>query len=177
MTAELKAQGERNWVEHLLTAHGRHLLSYASRFLGVAQAEEVVQETFLRLWQVATRPDEPVAWLFTVCRHLCIDRGRKDRRMHIVEPDKLARHGERAAEAVPTDSVGEQAQSVETALALMTAQQQEAVRLKFLHDRSYKEIAQIMDISVSHVGVLLHNALKRVRNSMQPTTSVAGGAL
>ena len=36
--------------------------------------------------------------------------------------------------------------------------QQEILRLKFQGGLSYKEIADVMDLTISHVGVLIHNA-------------------
>lgn len=167
---------QRAWVESLLTAHGRHLLGYATRFLGAAQGEEVVQEAFFRLWQIpaAERPEHPAAWLFTVCRRLCIDRGRKDSRMHLVDPHEFSGHADPQAAEADTSEEGDRKSAVDTLLKQMTPQQQEAVRLKFMHDRSYKEISLIMGISVSHVGVLLHNALKRVRD-VKANFAFAGG--
>ena len=45
----------------------------------------------------------------------------------------------------------------------LTPSQQEVVRLKFQTGLSYKEIAEVTDKSVNHVGVLLHQALKRLK--------------
>ena len=41
--------------------------------------------------------------------------------------------------------------------------QREVVRLKFQSDLSYREIAEVTQLSVSNVGFLLHNALKQLR--------------
>lgn len=41
--------------------------------------------------------------------------------------------------------------------------QQEVIRLKFQNGFSYKEISGITALSVSHVGVLIHNAVTRLR--------------
>ena len=51
------------------------------------------------------------------------------------------------------------------------ANQREAIRLKFQNQFSYREIAEVMGLSESHVGVLLHLALKTLRQSFAtPTT-------
>ena len=53
--------------------------------------------------------------------------------------------------------------------------QQEAVRLKFLQQFSYREIAEVMNLSESHVGVLIHTALKKLRQAFaEPLQSPAG---
>jgi RNA polymerase sigma-70 factor (ECF subfamily) len=45
----------------------------------------------------------------------------------------------------------------------LTVQQQEVLVLKFKDELSYKEIAELTGLSVSHVGVLLHEALGALR--------------
>ena len=60
-------------------------------------------------------------------------------------------------------------------LAGLPANQQEAVRLKFLQQFSYREIAGVMGLSESHVGVLLHTALKTLRQSFADPMHTVGG--
>ena len=47
----------------------------------------------------------------------------------------------------------------------MNEREREIVILKMEHDKSYKEIAEIMNLTVSNVGFILHGALKKVRNA------------
>jgi len=55
-------------------------------------------------------------------------------------------------------------------VAGLPAPQQEAVRLRFQSQFSYREIAGVMGLSESHVGVLLHTAIKTLRQSFADTT-------
>ena len=48
-------------------------------------------------------------------------------------------------------------------VATLPARQQEVLQLKFQNDLSYQEISEITKLSVSHVGVLIHTALKTLR--------------
>ena len=48
-------------------------------------------------------------------------------------------------------------------VATLPPRQQEVLQLKFQNDLSYQEIAEITKLSVSHVGVLIHTALKTLR--------------
>ena len=50
-------------------------------------------------------------------------------------------------------------------LAELPASPQEAVRLRFLQSFSYREIAGVMGLTESHVGVLLHTAIKTLRQT------------
>lgn len=71
----------------------------------------------------------------------------------------------RAANPTERVEVRDLARAVLDRLAGLPAKEQEAVRLRFLQGFSYREIAGVMGITVSHVGVLLHTALKSLRQS------------
>jgi RNA polymerase sigma-70 factor (ECF subfamily) len=58
-------------------------------------------------------------------------------------------------------------------LGELPANQQEVIRLKFQHGLSYKQIAEVTQLSVSNVGFLMHTGLKTLRqllNPNEPTT-------
>jgi RNA polymerase sigma-70 factor (ECF subfamily) len=48
-------------------------------------------------------------------------------------------------------------------IATLPARQQEVIQLKFQNDLSYQQIAEIMRTTANNVGVLLHTALKTLR--------------
>ena len=48
-------------------------------------------------------------------------------------------------------------------VATLPPRQQEVLQLKFQNDLSYQEISEITQLSVSNVGVMIHNALKTLR--------------
>src|SRR5215831_11313832 len=77
----------------LYADHGSALRRFATRLSGDhGRAEDIVQETMLRAWRypekVAGRTGAPLAWLYTVARHLAIDQHRA-RRSHPTEPTGL----------------------------------------------------------------------------------------
>lgn len=49
----------------------------------------------------------------------------------------------------------------------LNEREREIVILKMEHDKSYKEIAEIMNLTVSNVGFILHGALKKVQERLQ----------
>ena len=68
---------------------------------------------------------------------------------------------------------------VRQALVELESQQAEVFCLACLEDMDYRDIAEILGLSVSHVGVLLHRAKARLRERMDvytpsPTTPPAG---
>lgn len=60
----------------------------------------------------------------------------------------------------------EQSPTVIAALESLTDKQQEVIRLKFQGGLSYQEIAEVMEITANHVGVLIHTALKTIREKL-----------
>ena len=54
------------------------------------------------------------------------------------------------------------------AVDTLPERQQEIVRLKFQNGLSYREISRITEMSVSNVGVTLHNAIKAIRKQINP---------
>ena len=60
----------------------------------------------------------------------------------------------------------ESAERVASYLAHLPDREQEIVRLKFQEDLSYREIGEVLGLSVANVGYLLHMALKKLRARM-----------
>ena len=146
------------------------LVNYALGLTGdLEAARDAVQDTFLRLCeQPPGKVDSHLAqWLFTVCRNRILDVRRKDQRMtplHEVELDhRVAPDPSPADQAVARDGV----RHITELLADLPPHQREVVRLKFQNQLSYQEIAAITSLTVSHVGVLLHTALKTLREWYQ----------
>lgn len=146
------------------------LLQYATRITGDRErARDVVQETFVQLQRQDREESDaaPAKWLFTVCRNRALNVCRKERRMTYLDDDLLA--------AKPGDEPrpNEQLEQKEARgfllrmLETLPPRQQELLQLKFQNDLSYAEIAEITRMSVSNVGVTIHNALKTLREKHQ----------
>jgi RNA polymerase sigma-70 factor (ECF subfamily) len=162
------------WVSDLLALHEGPLLRYAQRFLGdLEQARDVVQETFLKLCRQspAELDGHAVEWLYTVCRNAAIDARRKDRRMStLTDETEAATAGRERAPESPAETQ-DSAHRILSLMPKLTASQQEVIRLRFQSGLSYKEISGVTGMTVNHVGVVLHNALKTLREELQ--TAVA----
>ncbi len=165
---------DRDWIVAAARRFERPLLAYVRRLLGDPhRGQDVVQDAFLQLCKQSRAEVEPrlAAWLFAVCRRRVVDVLRKENRMTSLSADPPA-----AADG-PADAL-EHKDATEAVLARLSrlpANQQEAVRLKFLQQFSYREIAEVMDLSESHVGVLLHTALTTLRRSFaEPSKTTRG---
>ncbi len=155
-----------DWIQGVLAEHEGRLLRYTSRIVGEPAAREIVQEAFLRLWQEDMNSVHSYVrnWLFTVCRNSAFDYRKKEGR--------LSPFDEGAEAELPATQVDDQTDAKQSHQAVMKLvhklpeAHREVLRLKFQEDLSYKEIAAITGHSVSYVGVLLHEAILRLRGEM-----------
>lgn len=137
-----------------------------------ADAEEVLQEAFLRLARsdVQARPDEEVAaWLRRVGLNLAFNRGRDQRRAR----DGVERIGQLgAAEPAQPDDPDrvvvrhEEQREVRRALAALPERQRACLLLRHA-GYSYLEIAATLGVAVGSVGVLLSRAERAFRESYE----------
>jgi len=174
----MPAPSDSEWVRAAVAQWEAPLLRYAARLTGdLERARDVVQDTFLRLC-AQPRADVDghlVEWLFTVCRNRALDVVRKESRMNTSSPTL---DGARSAEPEPS-AVSERNETVGRILQLLRTlpgKQQEVLRLKFQEGLSYKEISGITQLTVSHVGVLIHTGLKTLRSRLDAAPRVAPGA-
>ena len=174
------------WLQGAMTQHERGLVRYAQQFVAdVERARDVVQETFMKLhanrdqFRLAdARPadqDEPdnsklTSWLYKVCRNQAIDVARKEKRMTSSPPDQFDEKF--AAKQRSPDAVLLAEERQQTLLALidrLPPNQQEVLRLKFHGGLSYQEIADVTGHSRSNVGYLLHTAISKLRQRVDPS--------
>jgi RNA polymerase sigma-70 factor (ECF subfamily) len=154
------------FLERTFAEQQAPLTRYATRLLGDPdRARDVVQDTFVKLLAQppAAVDGHAVEWLFTVCRNRAMDVLRKEHRMKRFDEGEVERVT--AADPRPGRTL-EHAEAQAAMLRMidrLPANQQEVVRLKFQNGFSYKEISRITELSVSHVGVLIHQAVTHMR--------------
>lgn len=159
-------EDDAEWFRAIIDRHAGPLHRYASSIVHNGEtARDVVQETFVRLWREPRAAVEAhvVAWLFRVCRNRALDYQRKEGRMMPLDTTPVP---EQAVETPPPDAATESRDSFSRILHMLNElplNQREVVRLKFQNGLSYREIADITELSVGNVGLLLHTALKTLR--------------
>jgi len=138
----------------------------ASRVLGnTADAEEVAQDAFLRLWQHAPRwkPDAKFStWLFRVVHNLCMDRIRARRPGDDAALDAMGDEGA-GARAVEREST---AASVREAVASLPPRQRAAMSLCHFEEMGNIEAAEVLGVSVEALESLLARARRTLRTRL-----------
>jgi RNA polymerase sigma-70 factor, ECF subfamily len=161
---------ESEWLTERFEESRRHLRAVAYRMLGsLAEADDAVQETWIRLSRSDTREVENLAgWLTTVLARVCLNmlQARKSRREESLDthvPDPIVSlDGEMGPEeqALLADSVG-------LALLVVLETLDPAERLAFvLHDMfdiPFDEIAPIVGRSTTAARQLASRARRRVK--------------
>ena len=164
----------RMWLHATFERLERPLIAYAIRLLGgdVEVARDCVQESFLRLCRESRSHVEGHvdAWLFKTCRNRAMDHHRQEARM-IIDSDSSALAMAQASTAEPGGylSQREEQARLHDQIARLPTREQEVLSLRLGQGLSYKQIAEITDLSVSHVGVILHEAVTKLRTAMLGT--------
>ena len=141
------------------------LLQFATRIIGDRErARDVVQETFVKYQRngVAANP-EPATWLFTVCRNGALNVCRKEKRMLLLNDESIAERTD--DQPMPFAQIEEKEARgfLMRIVATLPPRQQEVLQLKFQNELSYQQIAEITKTTANNVGVLIHTALKTLR--------------
>ncbi|HET9959424.1 MAG TPA: sigma-70 family RNA polymerase sigma factor, partial [Polyangiaceae bacterium] len=88
------AEGDVASYRELVKRHAARLVRFATRLLrDASEAEDVVQESFLRLWLRASEYSDKAsgsAWLYRIAHNLAVDRLRKRGKLEALEEQELA---------------------------------------------------------------------------------------
>ena len=163
-------------IEELFSALESPLLAYALRYTGArAQAEDVVQEAFMKLHAQFEQVDKPRPWLYRTVHNLALNQRRAAGKTVSLEPPSDSENSsptEPADTALPPDAQMLRLEGiglVRISLAALDERSRELVRLKFHDDLSYKDIAARTGLSTGNVGFILHHALKTIAAELAKT--------
>lgn len=158
------ARGSREAFEELVTRHQHGLLNFFSRMGAYTEAEDLVQETFLRVFRYRRRY-RPTAkfttFLYVLGRNVWADLGRKKARRERLDASlqteaEIARREERGEKgAVRLD--------VQAALNRLSPKLREVVVLNVYRGMSYQEVADALGIPLGTVKSRLNLALHELR--------------
>ena len=160
----------------LYDRYGALAYSVAMRILGDARlAEDVVQETFLKLWNSAGAFDAEKGslrgWVLTSARNRAIDqlRGRGAHERREVELESAESVGAAGTSADPWREVSTAMtrEAVRDALARLPLEQKQAVELAFYGGYTYREIAEISRVPLSTVKGRMRLALEKLHSYLE----------
>lgn len=157
----------------LYQQHENALIHCAERLLGCrAQAEEVVQDAFLKIWEqrLGEQVREPQRFLFRVVRNLALDRLRR----HALEQRYLQQQlglslDAPASNPSPEDETlgHDMLRQLVSALAELPARMRRVLILIRLEGRTQRDVAQFLGVSPTLVNFMLRDTLAHCRQRLQ----------
>jgi RNA polymerase sigma-70 factor (ECF subfamily) len=157
-------RGDLTAFAELVNRHQAWAFGIAHRFLGDTQnAEDVVQEAFLRLLQAAPRFRPRAAfrtYFYPIITRLCLDQARRKRPIYTdLLPDVPDPGPDPARQLLHL----EMSAAVRAALDQLPASQRMAVVLHYYEEQDYRGIAEALQTSTKAVERLLSRARQRLR--------------
>ena len=132
-------------------------------------AEEVVQETMVKIWRKADQYEPARAaastWIFTIARNMRIDHLRKFNRPEpdmndpafVPDPEPLA---------TETISQSQDAAQLHAVMAELSEDQRAVLKLAYFEDKAHPEIAEALNIPLGTVKSRIRLALKNIRSTI-----------
>lgn len=164
---ERVSQGDAVAFQQLVDSGISRVLAVARRMLGDdAEAEDVAQDVFLRLWQRADQWQGGRAkvstWLYRVTVNSCIDRLRARRE------DTVKEMPEMASQATQDQSLEEEdlQRYMDVALQVLPERQRMALVLFHYEDLSMSAVSEIMEASVEAVESLLGRGRRALKKNL-----------
>ncbi len=164
------ARGDAAAYGALVTRHLDRALALAWRMTGTrADAEDIAQEAFLRLWRRAGgwRPDRGArftTWFYRVIVNLCIDRARRRTLQPLEAAGDVVETRPGAEDAV---QAGQRARIVAAAIAALPARQKAAVVLCYYQGLGNRQAAEVLGVSVKALESLLIRARRALRRRLE----------
>ncbi len=173
---ERAQHGDPEAFRMLVDAHSRPVFRLAYRMTGNEQdAEDIVQETFLRAYRAIERFDphaQVSTWLYAIASNCAID---TLRRRKIRQTDELDRPGSRepvGAEPGPErHAAGRELKArIEEELGHLTAKERVAFSLRHFEDLPIHEIARVMGTPEGSVKNNIFRAVRKLRAALDRAT-------
>lgn len=167
MEASLEHDDWKQWF----TTYGPKLLLCARQWTrSLADAEDVVQEAFVRYWRNQRHlPGDPQALLITSVRRAALDLARRESRRAARE--ELADGGLEEREGhfdpVPGED-GERREQIEQALHALPAEQREVLVLKLWNELTFEQIGEVLGISPNTAASRYRYGLAALRKQLNP---------
>ena len=171
--------------EQLVRKYQPYAYSLAMKFLcDEAEASDVVQDSFLRVWQNIDRYDPKrkfTTWIYKIVVNLCVDRFRALKRSRSVF---LSRDRDLVMENLPDERDWETMRSheqladiIRTLSGRLSPKQRIVFTLRDLQDLTVEEVVEITGLSTGSVKTNLHYARKSIRDVLVRHYGVVRGDL
>lgn len=163
--------------ESLLERSYKQAFNLAFRLTGShAEAEDLVQETYIRAYRFFYRYDQSLPftnWLYRIMSNAHIDAMRRRGRLKTMSLEQPTSNGTATLEVADAQATPDRmmldemmGENVQNALMTMTPDFRTAVLLADVEGMAYEEIAEVMKTSVGTVRSRIHRGRKQLRRML-----------
>ncbi len=173
--------GDQRAFHDLFDKHKKRVINYCFRYCGnPAVAEELAQETFLRVYKAAPRYRQKArfsTWLFKIAANVCLNEIRKPVYRTQMDPlDDATGQNDLPTGVSPSASAPSQPDAllesrernamVQNAINDLPAQQRAALLLRLNEEFSYREIGQQINRSEGHVKTIIYRGRQQLKKML-----------
>jgi len=165
------AHGDRPAFERLYHSYEKRVYQYVKTLVSdTSAAEEIVGDTMLAVWRGAGSfacTSRVSTWIFGIARHKALDAirrvGRRHREVELDGAVDLPHPHDRPDESVLRDQL---ATLTQRAMAALTREHREILRLVFYEEQPYEEISTLLGIPTNTVKTRVYYAKQRLKEQL-----------
>lgn len=174
--AKQSQKGDLESFSTLIIFFEKPLLRYIQRISSFRfeEAEEVLQESFLKAWRYIHEYDSSFAfstWIYRIVHQMTISEWRKQvSRGREFEAEWDQEHAENIASMLDTEQEmvsQETKEHVRKAISFLPEQYRQVLILKSLEQKSYEEISDILKIPIGTAGSLVSRAKSKLKDILE----------
>jgi RNA polymerase sigma-70 factor, ECF subfamily len=135
------------------------------RTSNIEDARDLTQEVFLKAWQGLPKykPTKTpfLGWLFTISHNRVIDYYRTKKDYAYLNDEVIIEDNEKSLETLVEEQFTQQ--EIRRAILQLPEDQQQVILMNFIEGLEYSEIAAALNKSEGNIRVIVHRALKKIR--------------
>lgn len=179
--AKMAKNGDRGAFAQLVDLYKDKIYHLAYRMTGNAQdAEDVVQETFLRVYSNLEKYDDQQkfsTWIYRIATNLCIDRLRKRRATYSLDAEMNDGESNDWYSMLPSNEetpenqlvLSETQTQIRESIDALPEKYKSIVILRYLQDLSLQEISDILKMPITTIKTRLHRGREYLRKKLDHT--------
>jgi len=176
---KLALKGDQAAFAELVELYQEKLYHMAYRMLNNRQeAEDVVQDTFLRVYNNLERYDDTMkfsTWIYRIATNLCIDRLRKRKPVYSLDAESTEYEGLDGYSMIPSDNrtpesellLSETQRIIHQAIDTLPPKYKTVMILRYIHELSLQEVGDILDMPVTTIKTRVHRGREFLRKKLE----------
>ncbi|WP_342563170.1 RNA polymerase sigma factor SigW [Paenibacillus sp. FSL R7-0345] len=177
---KLALKGDQRAFAELVELYKDKIYHLAYRMLNNRhEAEDIVQETFLRVYRNLDRYDDKQkfsTWIYRIGTNLCIDRLRKRKPTYSLDAEMNDQEGIDGYSMIPSTNVtpetelllSETQRVIYEAIDSLPVKYRSVMILRYLQDLSLQEISDVLDMPVTTIKTRVHRGREFLRKKLGP---------